>query len=174
MRPLYIAPLLLLLACSGTLPDRVSGNFELITGFTRVTPGGWRLRGVEHMIAYTDDTIARSAPHSGGIALGESFKEDVAELTQWFSAERYVGQRVRFGAYIKTNSVRNACGLRMRIRSESQEHIEFDDMSDRPVHGTSDWTYYESVLNVPEESVLIEITVFLIGSGQLWIDDASF
>lgn len=54
----------------------------------------------------------------------------------------------------------------------SKEVLGFDNMHDRPVTGTTDWTKYEIVLVVPEGASEIVYGALLVGEGQIWIDSA--
>ena len=44
-------------------------------------------------------------------------------------------------------------------------------MEDRAIRGTSDWTRYEVILPVFEDSQMIVFGVLLCGTGQLWLRD---
>jgi hypothetical protein len=56
--------------------------------------------------------------------------------------------------------------------------VSFDNMhdgkTDRSVRGTTDWTKYEIVLDVPENSSTMAFGALLCGKGQMWFDDLSF
>jgi hypothetical protein len=47
-------------------------------------------------------------------------------------------------------------------------------MGDRPINGTNDWTKYEIVLDVPENSAKIFYGVLISGAGQIWVGDIVF
>ena len=53
----------------------------------------------------------------------------------------------------------------------SKEILAMDNMSDRPVRGTTDWQKYSVVLNIPQEGGFIAYGVLLEGTGKVWIDD---
>lgn len=61
-----------------------------------------------------------------------------------------------------------------RIDTKNGDVIQFDNMDDRSIHGTTDWNYYSIVLDVLEESASIHFGVLLVGSGQVWIDGIQF
>jgi hypothetical protein len=52
--------------------------------------------------------------------------------------------------------------------------LSFDNMQDRPVTGTSDWTRCEIVLDVPEESGTLNFGALISGTGKIWFDNISF
>jgi hypothetical protein len=57
---------------------------------------------------------------------------------------------------------------------QNQKVLGFDNMHDRPITGTTEWTKSQIVLNVPAESSRIAYGVLLGGEGQVWIDDIKF
>jgi hypothetical protein len=52
--------------------------------------------------------------------------------------------------------------------------LGFDNMDNHPVKGTTDWAQYAITLDVPVETVNIAFGAFLVGQGQLWMDDYVF
>ncbi len=54
------------------------------------------------------------------------------------------------------------------------EILEFDNMCNRTLMGTNDWTLQEIVLNIPNDSKNIGFGVIHSGGGALWVDDVSF
>jgi hypothetical protein len=47
-------------------------------------------------------------------------------------------------------------------------------MSTRPIKGTTGWTKYQIVLDVPESSIDIAFGTLLDGEGEIWCDTFSF
>ena len=50
----------------------------------------------------------------------------------------------------------------------------FDNMSDRPIVGRTDWQEYSLVIDVPDESTSLRFALFQVGSGKMWLDNISF
>lgn len=94
-------------------------------------------------------------------------------LMQDFRAARYVGKRVRFSAFVKTDDARDWAGLWMRV-DNGPKQLAFDNMQDRPIKGTTDWRRYEVVLDVPQDATGIFFGVLLSGAGSVWINDVKF
>lgn len=84
--------------------------------------------------------------------------------------EPYKGKRLRLSAYVKTDSVSGWAGLWMRVDAQN-ETVNFDNMGNRPIIGTTDWKRYEIILDVPKSSVSIPFGVLLDGTGTIWADD---
>jgi hypothetical protein len=52
--------------------------------------------------------------------------------------------------------------------------LAFDNMGDRKIEGTTQWTKYSVVLDVPEEAAAIAFGLLLNGKGQVWLDELAF
>jgi hypothetical protein len=147
---------------------------------TQDVPGGWVLFGpVDGEPAYdfyggADSEITHGGRRSATFFAVNVTKDDQARLTQRFLADRYRGQRVRFSGYLKTNQVNGWTGLWMRIDTVNNVGWAFDDMEEHAVSGTTDWTRYEIVLDVPDDGAAIYLGAHLYGRGQVWLDDCQF
>ena len=95
-------------------------------------------------------------------------------IMQQFKAVNFIGKRVRFSGYLKSQDIKELGGLWMRINSSTADILRIDNMQDRPIKGNTDWTYYSVVLDVPENSAIINIGILLQGTGKLWAADMSF
>ncbi len=95
-------------------------------------------------------------------------------LTQVISAQRYLGQRVRFRAMIKTRDVNQWAGLWMQVQADQRLHGAFYNSSDKPLKGSSGWQARSVTLDVPADGTTIAFGVINAGSGQVWIDELSF
>jgi AraC-like DNA-binding protein len=95
-------------------------------------------------------------------------------ILQQFKAKNYIGNRVRFSGYIKSQDVTGWGGLWMRVNSITANIIKIDNMQNRPIKGTTDWTYYSVVLDIPENSSIINIGLLLYDTGTLWLDNIVF
>src|SRR5262249_6901166 len=93
-------------------------------------------------------------------------------VTQLIKADTYRGRRVRLAGFLKTRDVVDWSGLWLRVDGPNST-LAFDNMASRPVKGTTDWTRYEVVLDVPEAAVRLAFGPLLVGAGQVWADDLS-
>ncbi len=123
--------------------------------------------------------IDREIVHQGKVSgyLRSGTVESVSEfatMMQQFKADKYRGTRLRLSCFIKTRDVQHYAGLWMRIDSASEDVLQFDNMSNRPISGTSEWNHYAVVLDVPEQSATIAFGVLLSGPGQVWVDRFAF
>jgi RNA polymerase sigma factor (sigma-70 family) len=90
-----------------------------------------------------------------------------------FPGWEIVGQtsRVRFTGWIKSQDVKKACGLYAVVLGPGDKTLVADEMEDRPIRGTTDWTKYSAVLDLPPDTKLLELKLFLDGTGEVWGDD---
>ncbi len=101
--------------------------------------------------------------------------EGFGTLMQTFQASAYLGKRLRYSAYVKSEEIENWAGLWMRVDGvEKGTSLTFDNMQNRPIKGTTDWQRYEIVLNVPQNSTNIAFGILMEGSGQVWLSDIQF
>jgi len=83
----------------------------------------------------------------------------------------YLGKTVKMTGYVKSNKVKSWAGLWMRVDYYKAQVLAFDNMQNRAIKGTSDWTKYGVVLFVPVDATSISYGVLLDGTGQIWFKD---
>lgn len=143
-------------------------------------PPGWLLYGDQDgtpaydFVSAIDTEVRHSGQKSACLLAVAVMKDDQGRLTQYFEADLYRGKRMRFSGYLKTNMVNGWTGLWMRVNTDSRYGYVFDDMEDRNLSGTTDWAYYEVVLDVPDTADIIYVGAHLFGRGQVWVDDLTF
>ena len=139
-------------------------------------PVGWIAAG-DHPKDY-EMAIDRNVRHNGKasayLKCVVSKPAGFGTLMQTFRAEEFRGKRVRLSGYVRSKGVTDRAGLWMRLDGESGEVLAFDNMRDRPIQGTTDWTKCEVVLDVPEQAQQIAFGLLLSGKGQAWMDELKF
>lgn len=116
-----------------------------------------------------DPTVSHGAGNSGFIKSKVSETEGFGTWMTKIEADKYLGERLRISAYVKTKGVEDWVGLWMRVDG-AETTLSFDNMGNRPIKGTTDWEKYDIVLDVPESSTGIFYGILLNGKGQAWID----
>jgi len=110
----------------------------------------------------------------------ESIAEDIegfGTIMQSFEPVDYLGKKVKLTGKIKTIDIDEWCAMWMRIdgiKEGKHETLEFDNMQDRPIKGTKDWSNYEIILEVPKEAKSISYGVLIGGTGKALIDNFKF
>ncbi|MGO4822683.1 MULTISPECIES: hypothetical protein [unclassified Flavobacterium] len=92
-------------------------------------------------------------------------------LMKTTKSDDFLGKTVRMTAYVKSENVKSWAGLWMRVDYYDAAVLAFDNMQNRGIKRTTDWTKYEVVLFVPEEATSISYGALLDGTGQIWFKD---
>jgi len=126
-----------------------------------------------------DRSTGQNSKNSGTIKSNENTIEGFGTLMQNFSPDKYIGKRIRLTGMLKTKDVSSWAGLWLRIDTKTPiKAVVFDNMhdgkKDRSVKGTTDWTKYEIVLDVPYNASNIAFGALLGGTGQIWFDNLNF
>jgi hypothetical protein len=87
-------------------------------------------------------------------------------VMQSITATRYLGRRVRFSAVARTCEVSDWAGLWLRIDGPNGTLI-IDNMQDRALRGSTDWTEAGIVLGVPEQATTLHFGALLDGAGAI-------
>ena len=96
-------------------------------------------------------------------------------LMQSCNVSEYIGKKIKMSGFIKSENVIDWSGMWLRIDSSDNPTSKyFDNMRNRPIKGNTDWTKYEIILDVPENSYSMNFGVLLAGSGKVWFDDVNF
>jgi len=142
-------------------------------------PEGWIIAG-NHPESYkiaTDSSITKSGNYSMTIQSLEDKIEGFGNFVQQCSPDKFSGKRIRMSGYIKSEDVTNWAGFWVRVNVDSIV-VSFDNMHDckinRSVTGTTDWTKYEIVVDVPTNATMISFGTLLAGTGQIWFDNLKF
>jgi hypothetical protein len=100
--------------------------------------------------------LRRAAGESGGFGA----------LMQSIAATRYLGRRVRFSAMLRTTEVTGWAGLWLRVDG-ANGCLMIDNMRDRGLRQTTEWTPASTVLDIPEEATELHFGALLSGGGAV-------
>lgn len=98
-------------------------------------------------------------------------------VQQQVRPDAYRGKRMRLSALIRSEDVERWAGLWMRIEGEVSSRrvvIAVDNMRDRPILGTTDWTRHAIVLDIPVEATQLVFGFLVAGDGHVWVADMRF
>ena len=95
---------------------------------------------------------------------------DWCTLTQCMVPDDLRGRRVRFSGFARTESATSGAGLWMRV-DQGKRTVQFDNMNDNPITGTTAWQRCAVVLDVPKDATRVCLGVLLMGPGAAWADD---
>ncbi|MBW6483679.1 MAG: hypothetical protein K0B10_11545 [Vicingaceae bacterium] len=137
---------------------------------------GWFLRGSEP--SSYEIGIVEDSQRNGKVAYLKSINPEIKNkfgtIMQSFSAEKYLDSKLKLTGYIKTKDVTGWAGMWMRVDGKKKHSLSFDNMGNRKIKKTTDWTKYEIILDVPKDSKSINYGVLLSNEGIVWIDDLTF
>jgi hypothetical protein len=123
----------------------------------------------------TDKGAGQNGMNAATIKSVEKKIEGFGTLMQQSMPGIYLGKRVRMTGYMKSNNVGGWAGLWLRVdQAGSTKSLSFDNMADRPIKGTTEWTKCEIVLDVPSNASMLAYGALLSGTGQIWFDNLQF
>ena len=85
---------------------------------------------------------------------------------QTFKADGFQGKRLRLTGYVKSKDVADWAGLWVGVDGSEKTGVAFDNMGDRKIEGTADWTKYTIVLDVPKDAAAIAFGLLMSGKGR--------
>lgn len=133
-------------------------------------PAGWFLAGSQPQSYSTGvDASGVAFLTSSADVQGNGF----GSLMQSIQATNYVGKRVRFSATVRSENLTGWAGLWMRV-DQGTKPVAFDNMQTRAIKGTTGWTTYDVVLDVPADATSISFGALVSSNGGIWLRGASF
>lgn len=140
-------------------------------------PKGWTTgQGVlDRYDVGLDKNAGRFGTDAGTIKCKKDKEDGFGTLFQDIIPDKYLGKRIKFTGYMKTKKVSDWAGFWLRVDQENcGDPLAFDNMYERSLKGTTDWTLCEIVLDVPINATNISMGALMGGTGQIWIDDMKF
>jgi hypothetical protein len=140
------------------------------------TFAGWILNGpnVSNYSIVHDQDVKKSGAASARITCVIGDTGSFGGMMQSIKAASYRGKRVRFSALVRTVDVVGWVGLWMRVDRSSQPSSAFDNMQDRGIRGTTEWTRHDVVLDVADDAESLHYGLLHAGGpGSTWLDGAS-
>jgi len=137
-------------------------------------PIGWMASG-SHPDNYkmcVDDTTKFAGCKCALIESHRDPQSGFGTLMQMVHADFCLGKKMRLSAHIKSEEV-GLAALWMRIDGGDGEILGFDNMQNNPITGTTDWNYYECVLDVPLDAKAVAFGVLLSGHGRVWFSQVT-
>jgi hypothetical protein len=149
--------------------------------FSFDTPSGWITAGSEpkRYEMGIDKGAGQDGKNAATIKSKAKKIKGFGTLMQESLPDKYLGKRIRMSGLVKTKDVTDWAGLWLRIDQKgSNDVLGFDNMKngkkDRSITGTTDWTKYEIVLDVPIHASRLAYGALLGGTGQIWFDQIQF
>lgn len=144
--------------------------------FSFDVPDGWIKRG-SHPDSYEmgiDKGTGQDDKNSAAIKSKKDNIQGYGTLMQTSSPEKYLGKKIKMTGYLKTENVSGWTGLWLLVDDADSQPLSFDNMYDKGITGTTGWTKYEIILDVPVNASNLAYGALLNGSGQIWFDNITF
>jgi erythromycin esterase-like protein len=143
------------------------------TGFDMQTPDVAADDVVQFLEAVASPLAARAADRYPRILDAARSGGAFATTTFSFPVSEARGKTVCFNAWIKTEDLRDGyAGLWWRVDGPEGNVLAFDNMSDRGLSGTTDWTECVIELPIAAEAANINFGFLMTGRGTAWFDAA--
>lgn len=85
-------------------------------------------------------------------------------------AAPYLGKRVRFSGFVRTEDVAIWAALSIRVEDADGVWLANDLMDGRLIKGSTGWRKYDLVVDVPATSATIRLRMAMYGAGKTWVD----
>ena len=143
-------------------------------GVTIKAPAGWWRNGAkaESYVVGVDSTeLWGGMPSAYVQSLTPAVEGGFGGMMQTTSAESYSGKRIRLSGWIKTENAEEGGQLWLRVDGQEKgKTLQFDNMNNRAVKGTSDWQEASIVLDVPADASALAYGFFVKGGGKMWVN----
>jgi hypothetical protein len=100
-----------------------------------------------------------------------ALETEFGSLMQRIPARKLAGKVIRLEAEIKTAQVEQWAGLWLRADGDRAFNLVFDNMSRRPIRGSTPWRRYAIDVQLPQETTWLNYGIVLAGRGVVWADN---
>lgn len=171
MTPRALVVLLLLLPAgvhaAASDPDTLS--FELPSNGWFV---GWG--GAPKETLFIDSTTVHGGRYAARLERGAHSASSFSTATRTIPIT-FKGETIELHGWLKTRDVSGGwAGLWMRQDSDAQAALQFDNMKDSGITGTTNWKEWRISLPVDARATSITFGAMVVGQGVLWADDLEF
>jgi len=169
---IIVSPVLYLCLAALFSSGYVSNSWHKI----KTDPAGWWYsKNQTDYKAGTDDLIFFTGKKSAFIESLTAKPTNFLAMAQMNNVKNYRGKRIKMTGYLKAQGERDTCALWIRVDNYAAGKTgDFDNMRDRPVTGTRDWTKCEIIFDVPDAECYFNFGFLLSGAGKCWCDNISF
>ena len=131
------------------------------------SPRGWG--GGPAGTIFVDGTVVHGGRWSVRLERVATSPNNFSTITKVIPLD-FAGAKIEFRGFLRTENVSEFVGLWMRQDGDAPS-LAFDNMQQRQVRGTNDWTEYSITLPVHAEARQLFFGVLMAGTGKVWADD---
>ena len=140
-------------------------SFE--TAHTGTSPRGWG--GGPAGTIFVDGEIVHGGRWSVRLERNATSPSTFSTITMSTPMD-FAGTRIEWRGFLRSEGVSDYLGLWMRQDGDTPG-LAFDNMQQRQVKGTHDWTEYSITLPVHRDAKQLYFGVLVAGTGKVWADD---
>ena len=139
-------------------------------------PAGW-FNSFRFVTGVSISYEIRVVPRDDGNGMCVLFRNRFATDTEFGSlmqrcpARHLAGKAIRLEAEIETWQVEQRAGMWLRADGDILPDLVFDNMSRRPIRGSTPWTRYSIDAHLPQETTWLNYGILLVGRGTMWADN---
>ncbi|WP_316734936.1 S41 family peptidase [Pedobacter aquatilis] len=168
----YLLPLLALLINGCSAQTNFNGDFEKLDPENR-NPQGWSLAfsptQAKDFNTKLDSLVKQSGKYS--VSIERFGKDGQYGAIDYTIPKSFEGKTIELRGYLKTQDVKTACGLWLRLDGAAGANLGFDNMLQQGIKGTSDWKQYSIKMPYTSEVKAIHFGGLLQGDGKVWFDN---
>lgn len=125
----------------------------------------------QFFISEPDANIKHSGKYSLRIEPGKKITEKSFGCGVIQIPVNFTGKSIELRGFLKYENIQNGfVGLILRMDG-IKGLLGFNNMEDKKIQGTSDWTEYSITLDFPDQTKGIYAGAVITGTGRLWVDD---
>lgn len=141
-------------------------------------PVGW-FNSFGHVSGVSTDyrirIVGRSEDRAAGacavLEKAAAAPSEFGSLMQRCPGRFLAGRTIRIEGELRTEAVSEWAGLWLRADADEQPNLFFDNMSRRPVTGTTNWAHYFIDAPLPRNTHWLNYGIMLSGAGALYADN---
>jgi C-terminal processing protease CtpA/Prc len=143
-------------------------GFESVNGAPPLAPWTGQPRGPEGTL-FLDSVSVHSGRYSGRLERTDSSATQFSSFAYPLPRD-FDGNTLELRGWLKLENVKGTAGLWQR--QDGAVGVEqFDNMAQRNLHGTVDWTEYRIPLPLSSGTRRVTVGSLLSGTGRVWADD---
>jgi hypothetical protein len=143
----------------------------------RAMPKGWHHWSSDAKTQFdlgVDEKVTFKGQKSACIEVRKAVSDSTVWMMQNFEGQGYRGKRIRLTAHVRTKDVAKTAVISLCVFGPGYTTLALDNMADRPISGTTEWTKCELVLDVPQTATTIRFAGIVAGQGAMYISGISF
>lgn len=130
-------------------------------------PRGWG--GGPPETIFLDERIVHGGRWSARLERSANSPQSFSTITKALTMD-FAGSSIEWRGFLRTEDVSEFTGLWLREDGDSGA-VEFDNMQQRQVKGTHEWTEYSITLPLNPRAKQVFFGVLVAGTGKVWADD---